>query len=270
MDNKRKKINTLVAFIGLFLLLLVVFLTLLRPALQKKAAPSNEAQDSQDPQEQTAAKITCKELFQKLSAGEPLNIFDIRSEEEFQAEHLKNSLNVPAENIARLLEKDKFYIILDDGNSGLARNLAANLKKGSVSNVFYLDGGFQAWRDSYFPTISAGNQNSIVDQAKVSFISPDDLKNAMQDINEKLIIIDVRNSDIFSFEHLKDSINITLSNIESSAIKIPLGGKAIVYDNNEELSFRAAVKLFDLRIFPVYILSGGLDAWKQKGYEIIK
>lgn len=269
MEKKKKNINTFVAAISLALFLLVVFLTFLRPVLHKNSVSKNNPQDSKNIPEQAAPKITPKELFQKLSSEEPLNIFDIRSGGEFQKEHLKNSKNVPAENIASLLEKEKFYIIIDDGSSGLARNLAASLENGSTGNIFYLDGGFKEWKNSNFPTISEGDSNSIMDQSKVSYISPEDLKKLMIEESEQLMIIDVRNSDIFSFEHLKNSFNIPLPDIEERESEVSSSKKIIIYDNNGKLSFQAAVRLFDLNIFNAYILSGGLDAWKQKGFEVL-
>jgi rhodanese-related sulfurtransferase len=269
-EKNNNKISRFVAAVSFTLLLLVVFLTFLRPVLHKNPTPANVPQDSQNIPEQTAPKMTPKELFQKTSAGEPINILDIRSSDAFQKEHLQNSRNVPPENVASLLEKNKFYVIVDDGNSGLARNLAANLNKnGTTVNIYYLDGGFQDWKTSNFPAISEGNPNSIVDQSKVSYISPDDLKNAMQNEENGLAIVDVRNSDIFSFEHLKNALNIPLPDIEKRSGEISSGKKIILYDNNGKLSFQAAARLFDLSIFNAYILSGGLDAWKQKGYEII-
>jgi rhodanese-related sulfurtransferase len=270
MDKQNKKLNVIVATVGFFLLFLVVLTTFLRPVFQKNSVSENTSQNNENTPEKTAPKITSKELFQKISAREPINIFDIRSQEEFQKEHLKNSTNTTAENIINLLEKNKFYIVIDDGNSGLARNLVANLTNGTSGNIFYLDGGFQDWKKSNFPTISTGNPSSITDQSKISPISPEDLKTAMQNEENSLMIIDVRNADIFSFEHLKNSINIPLPNIEKEAEKISSGKKIVVYDDNAKLSFQAAVRLFDLNVFNVYVLSGGLDAWKQKGYEVVK
>lgn len=269
MEEKRKNYNTLVAAIGLSLLLLVVFLTFLRPVFQKKITENTAGEELKNMPELSAPKITLKELFQKLSEKEPLNIFDIRASDDFQKEHLKNSKNVSPENVGNLLEKDTFYIFVDNGDSGQARNLAAGFKDNYAGKVFYLDGGFQAWKDSNFPTISEGNPNSIIDQSKVSFISLDNLKTAMEKEEKSLLIIDVRNSDIFSFEHLKNAVNIPLSDIEKREKEITFGKKIIVYDNNGKLSFQAAVRLFDLNILNTYILSGGLDAWKSKNYEII-
>ncbi len=271
MENQSSKNHTFaVMAIGLSLLILVVLLTFLRPVINKKTAKKNEVAEIQNGPEKSAPKISPKELFQKLSASEPINVLDIRDEGEFKTEHIVNSKNVMSENVEKVLEKEKFYVLIDEGNSGIARNLAALLKENKAGNIYYLEGGFQEWKGQNFPTISEGNPNLITDQSKVSFMSPDDLKSAMEKEASSLMLIDVRNTDIFAYEHLKNAINIPLPDIEKRQDEVPSGKKIIVYDNSGNLSFQGAVRLFDMSIYNVYVLGGGMDAWKQKGYEITR
>lgn len=269
MSEKIENSKNLIPAIGLFLILAVAFFTFLRPVLNKNNSKEKDRTKTENMPEKSASKMTAEELFKKITAKESVNILDIRPEEAFKKEHLKNSKNISAETVSRLIEKEKFYVLVDEGISGEARNLAANLKDDSYPNVFYLEGGFQNWKDGSFPTISEGNPDSIVDRSKVTYIPIDSLKNTM-DNDKNLLVIDVRNSDIFSQEHLKNAINIPLSELEERKNEISFGKKTILYDNNGLLAFQGAVRLFDLNIFNVFILSGGLDAWKQKGYEIIK
>jgi rhodanese-related sulfurtransferase len=143
------------------------------------------------------------------------------------------------------------------------------LPQSGFKNVFYLSGGFTEWKDENNGTASAGDPSSFSDQAKVNFIKGDDLKKAI-DNNEDLLIIDLRKEAAFSGGHIKNAINIYLGDLEKRRSEIPLGKKVVLVDNDGLWAFQGAVRLFDAGVFNVFALSEGLDAWKQKGYEVVK
>ena len=84
------------------------------------------------------------------------------------------------------------------------------------------------------------------------------------------LIVDVRSPENFQEGHIKNAINIPLDDIEKRKNEIPVWKKIIFCDKDGLWAFKASVKMFDLGYTKNYILSNGIDDWKNKGYEIVK
>jgi hydroxyacylglutathione hydrolase len=275
MENAEKNKQYLAAgFVGFFLILVVALVTIFRSNLsQKENSAGIEPLDSPaevSPLEKQA--IEAKDLMQKIIQKENLAILDIRSQEEYQKEHLEDSINVPFVNLEESigsLAKNKTYILVDDDyaeSSLLAINILA---ENDISDVFYLKGGFSSWKAQYNPTISSGDPNSFVDQAKVKYIKSDKLKELIMQ-EPKLLIIDVRGAEAFQVGHIKGATNIYLEDLEKNKTQIPLGRKIVLYDNDGLWAFMGAVRLYDMGFFNILALSDGLDGWKNNKGEVVK
>lgn len=91
-------------------------------------------------------EITAKEVQQRLEAGEPLNIIDVREVEEFQGGHIPGAVNIPLGLIPirmNELSKDKPYIMvcLAGGRSAQATEF---LERNGF-DVTNMAGGMKAW-----------------------------------------------------------------------------------------------------------------------------
>lgn len=257
--------------VGFGLIILIAIFTIFKPF-------SNTANDPQvDSSGATSTSSDVKqigsaELLKKIQANEFLKIIDTRTNVEFQKEHILDSQNIPADNFAanfESLDKNKAYVIIDDGDENIGANLSANLTQRNFKNTAYLTGGFLGWKSALNPTISAGNPNSFADQSKVSYIDSDRLKEIMP-TEKNLYIIDVRKSDSFAQGHLKDANNIFIDDLEKRRQEIPIGKKIILYDSDGLWAFQSAVRLFDMNILNVYALSDGFNTWTQRGFEVVK
>jgi len=272
--KKNKNSNLIALAIGLFLIILIALVTIFRPSTLKKSDLTTvNPQNAIIEKLKNASKISSSDLAKKISGGEDMTLVDIRSEEMFASEHLLNSINVPLAKIndeMGALNKEKAYVIVDSGSTlGSVASTVGTLSDAGFKNILYLDGGLDAWKLNYNPTISGGDPNSFTDQSKVSYIQTDKLRELLK-TEKNLAIIDVRKSGQFNEGHIKDAVNIFLDDLEKRKNDIPLGKKIILYDNDGLWAFKAATRLFDMGFFNTLALSDGLNSWKQKNYEIVK
>lgn len=275
---QQKPNNNLVAVgIGFFMIALIALITIWR---SHSAAPSGQSQDDSLKQKQAISdslqkgtKISDADLQSKIVSRANITLIDIRSAADFASEHILNSKNVPLPNLNDALsglDKNKAYALIDYGNDLSTTALATRtMSDGGFKQIYYLDGGFSAWKNDSEPTISSGDPNSFADQSKVSYVKCDDLKNMLASEND-LFVLDVRASDKYAAGHIKGATNIPLADLEAQSNRIPLGKKIVVYDDTGTQAFQAAVRLFDLGFYNTFTLSEGLDVWKQKNYEIVK
>ncbi len=218
------------------------------------------------------SKITPQGLMKKIQTEGAINLIDLRNGTDYATEHIADSQNIPFSDIPASLaklDKNKPYVFLDYTEDVSTINSVANfLSSNGYKNIYYLEGGFAEWKNGFSPTVSTGNPASFSDQAKVKYITPEDLKKIIDQKN--ILIIDVRASQDFTSEHLNTAINIPLSELEKRRLEINSNRKIILYDKTGINSFKGAVRLFDLGFFNAFSLSNGIDGWKQKGFETIK
>ena len=264
--------NNLVLIVGLVLIALVATMTVLRPIFTEKGRnePKTTAPETNNRENRS---ISSDDLSKKMLTQKDLAIIDIRNETGFKKEHIMNSKNIPAEQLEgalSALDKEKTYVLIADSFSTQDVTFMEKIfQENDIRNFFYLAGGFPDWKSQYNPTVSDGDPTSFVDQSKVSYIKTDELKKLTGSDNN-LFIVDLRKGGQFSQGHIKNAVNIFLDDLEQEKGKIMPGKKIILYDNDGLWAFKGAVLLYDLGIFNVFALSDGLDAWKKKGFEVVK
>jgi rhodanese-related sulfurtransferase len=94
---------------------------------------------------------------QRLDAGEPIILIDVREESEWARGHVPNAIHLGKGIIERDIEKaipEKGAAIVLYCGGGFRSALAAdNLRKMGYSNVVSMDGGWREWTQANFPTI---------------------------------------------------------------------------------------------------------------------
>jgi len=236
---------------------------------KKDAGQANKNEETQNQSVLQYKGISSQDLLKKISSREEITIIDIRDPESFKYEHILDSQNVPLADLEILLpslEKDTAYLLVDDlGLTSEETQFLQIFSEIGFTRVAYLEGGLFDWKNQSGPTVTLGDPRSFTDQAKVTLITSDELKNAL--INEpRSYILDLRERKEFDKAHIKNAVNINFEDMEEKRDEIPFGKKIILYDNNGILAFQGAVKLFDMGIFNVYALSDGLLSWKEKGF----
>lgn len=277
-DYSHEKNDNLKAIsVGFLLIVIIAAITFLKPYFNKtKVAEKTATEDVAARANIDAAKInkiTSEELAKKIQTESDFIVIDIRSEIEYQKEHIIDSQNIPFGQLPsafNILDKNKDYVFVDEIiNIAAINNLASLLTEKNYKNIYYLDGGFSDWKSKFNSTISDGDLKSFVDQSKATYIKSDDLKKILEQ-EKNLLLIDLRNSSEFSAGHLPNAINIFLNDLEKKRKEIPANKKIIIYGNDGISAFKGAVRLFDLGIFNVSALSDGFNSWNKKGYETIK
>lgn len=268
----QKNKNLTALGIGFGLIILITILTIWRP-FSKKAAPNNVNSSQISQAIKDIKQISTDELLKKINGNEALSLIDVRSNDEFVKEHILDSTNMPADSFnqnSAVFDNNNAYVVIDDGINYLGIPLANKLASGKkLEKVYYLTGGFLAWKNKLNPVIGTGDPNSFVDQSKVTYINSDKLNEIMKSKNN-LYIIDVRKGNAYAEGHIRSAVNVFLDDLEKKRQEIPLGKKIVLYDNDGFWAFQGAVRLFDMGILNVYTLSDGFNAWKQKKFEVVK
>lgn len=262
--------NEKALLIGLLVIIFVVLLFFSKSFLTSEKKDANPKKIAQD-ETKKLTPLPDNELVKMILARKSLVILDVRDSESFKAEHIIDSKNTSVEDLQNILssaDKNKNYVIVDYTGENSAISLPEKIKESP--NVYSLLGGFEAWTMNHNSTISAGDPSSLPDQSKVSYIKNDELKKIIDENISNLYIIDVQDNISYLNGHLKGAVNIYLGDIEKRRKEIPLGKKVIVYGKDGLSGFQAGTRLFDLGTANVFVLPDGLDAWKEKGFEIIK
>ncbi len=271
-SRENKKIsNKTVTLIGFALIFIVVLVTFFRwnkqdeektPAvIQEEKAISYTAISFQEMQKRTSPLA---------EESEKILIVDIRGIQDYQAEHILESKNIPLGDLAGAnLKAENYYTVVILGNGIESENIEAVkiLSSKNISNVSVFPGGFSAWKNNGGQTISQGNPDSFVDQSKISSLSPEVLKSILSE-NYDAYILDVRSRQSFSQGHIPRAVNIPLEELEDLREELPLNKEIVIYGEDSLQGFKAGVRLYDMNFFATWVMEGGFSKWKEKGFEI--
>lgn len=92
--------------------------------------------------------MTAQQLDSLISSGENYNLIDVRSELQYQDEHINTAQNIPHEKLRTAAEElDKDLVTITYCNKGVTANASQNilLNKG-YKNVFNISGGYNKYR----------------------------------------------------------------------------------------------------------------------------
>lgn len=269
---EKKENSSKVISLGIGLIVLVMAFTVARPYIFKNKKNNVQEQKPDQEAKDASLEITREDLWQKISNKENIKVVDIRDSESFNASHIIDSQNYSAESLVQTIsswDRDAAYVLVDDSGDPQMAEVVKNVRSRGIKNASYLAGGIAGWRSENLPTLDDGDPFSFTDQAKVKYITADDLKKGLEK-KPNAVVIDLRKEAAYKEGHIKDSINVYLGDLEDKRNEIPAGKQLILVDNDGLWAFKGAVKLFDMGYLNVLALTEGLDKWKEKGYEIVK
>lgn len=215
--------------------------------------------------------ISFLEARRKLSSDTSIRVIDIRSEVEYQAMHIVDSVSVPAERLSEFFPApdEKELVVVPAQDEKITMKASEILSGKNIRHAF-LDGNIVDWGQAGGRILSFGNPTSPTDRSKVTLINADDFKKAVEDREMLHAIIDVRNREDFLASHIPEAMNIPLPELERRRAEIPPATNIAVYAGNSLDAFQAAVRLFDLGMFSVKTLEVGFPEWESKGMPIEK
>ncbi len=265
--SKENKIITAVFFLILLVALLTIFQT------NKKDKTSATTPPNAFSEKQSASSLLSpQEISLKIRQGENILILDIRQGDFFQTEHIANSINISAKNIRQQISTwntNKIIILVgaDSQNKKNITEVEKLLRQNNFQKVFILNGGIKAWKENNYPLIHFGNPNSFTDQSKVSYVSPQQLKIAVE-TKYPVSILDIRSLTDFKSGHIVGAQNIPLNELEKRKNELTSLKEIVIYGETELEGYQASVILFELN-YPVNtILKGGFQSWKENNFPI--
>lgn len=263
--NSKEKFALL---IGLALILLVATMTFLRPHFNKK-----QEKVITEPVEEIYqySAISARELQQKITNGEKVKIIDVRNQDEFQKEHIADSISIPLENLLQAdigTDTNDTIVIVGKYDAEYAQAIEI-IKSKNYMKVFALTEGISGWKVNGGQSISLGNPNSFVDQSKLTYVAPEDLKDVINN-NYPIYILDIRNQRSFSEGHINGANNIPLNELEKRRNELSIAKEILVYGETELQGFQAGIMLHGLNFYAINVLSGGIILWKEKEFEIVQ
>jgi rhodanese-related sulfurtransferase len=102
-------------------------------------------------------------------------------------------------------------------------------------------------------------------------INPDQFETLLKS-NPKAVLIDVRTPEEYQEEHLKGAQNMDIHSpdFESKVKAIPTDCPIFLYCHSGRRSMEAANRLAHLGFQEIYVLKGGIVAWKSKQKPVTK
>lgn len=242
----------------------------------RNASPGEEKRSATDEtaaaeMKSTIPTIAPLEAKKKLLSKTPAKIIDIRPEIEFQASHIPDSLSMPVEKLPEYFpatEEEEIIVVPD--REGTASAKASEIFSGKRVRYAFIDGGLIAWEQAGGQVISFGNPSSPIDRSKITLVSAEDFRKAVEDRERLHAIVDVRSREAFTKSHIPEAMNIPLPELERRRVEIPPATNIALYAETELDAFQAAVRLFDLGMFSVKTLNIGYPEWESKGMPVEK
>jgi len=218
--------------------------------------------------------ITNEKLYNMLRSESKIAVVDIRPKEDFRKGHIEKSLNIPLDNFyADALSREKVNkmddIIFYD-SEGKIKDLALVTKNAQLKgfvNAKYLRGGLNSWKKAGYPLVSG---DVTTNSNKIKTMTPEQFAVTLELEFIDPQIIDIRNPVEFENEHIIDAENIPLAELEKNISKISNIKTVLIYGESKEDQEYAASILFDLNFLNIYMLEGGLEAWKNSGGRVEK
>lgn len=99
--------------------------------------------------------VTAEEGADLIEKMPTLVILDVRTETEYNGEHIEGAINIPVEELEQRINElnntDEFLVYCRTGNrSGTAINI---MEKYGFDKIFHLSEGINGWKNAGFPTV---------------------------------------------------------------------------------------------------------------------
>ena len=116
------------------------------------ASPVAET-ETPGPREAGVLTIEPQALATRLEAGEPIQLIDVRTPEEFAKGHIEGAINIPVDEFdpAALLDvggAERILYCRSDRRSGVA---AERLAEAGNTTAVHMEGGILAWEEAGLP-----------------------------------------------------------------------------------------------------------------------
>ena len=188
-------------------------------------------------------------------------IVDTRMPYSFGGVHIKDTYSIWLGGLPSfagwVLPYDKPILLVLEEKEQLETAVRYLIRLGYDNIAGLLNGGISAWYNKALP----------IDN--FNLISVHDLKNKL-DKGEKIVILDVRNQRKWDNGHINGAKHIYVGHLKEKLGEIPRGWPIIVYCGTSRSASLAASILKNNGFGDVYNVLGGMTAWKNAGYDVVK
>ena len=270
--GKKEKIALI---LGFFLILIVILITLFRSKLFTSSDNSSQFDfNAQISSELGYNTINAKDLNKKILLAKkdsPITLLDIRPFDSYIKEHLIDAVNLTPDDFplnSKIDPRSQVIVIGADENDEDIKKTVDELKKEKFDNFLVLIGGMNSWQQIGGITVSYGDPNLFTDQSKVSYVTQEDLNDALKQ-NVPMFIVDVGTPESYAKGHIRGAINIPSDDLEKRRNEIT-EKKVVVVGPNELQEFQSSVQMYDMLLVSPFVLKGAMPQWIQKGYPVVK
>ena len=92
--------------------------------------------------------ITKQRIHELQTSGVPVKLIDIRTNEEFQKQHIPGVINIPSEILTDMTSqflKDEIIVCVCNHGKERSQKAAETLYNSGFTQTFYLEGGTAGW-----------------------------------------------------------------------------------------------------------------------------
>ncbi|UCE16082.1 MAG: MBL fold metallo-hydrolase [Candidatus Bathyarchaeota archaeon] len=203
--------------------------------------------------------LTPKEFQEQMQLGAVA--VDIRMPPAFGGAHIKGSYSIWLDGLPSLagwmLPYDKPILLMLEDEEQLERAIRYLVRLGYNEIACYLGGGIEAWYNEALPI------------KHISLLTVQDLKKRL-DRGDDLLTLDVRRKDEWDNGHIEGALHIYVGHLEDRLREVSVDRPIAVICN---VGHRASLGASILRregYQEVYNVLGGMTAWKNAGYTIVR
>lgn len=216
-------------------------------------------------------EITPKEVRALIDNNEDFYLLDVRDSGEYSRNgHIQGALNIPLKEIETkyiVLPKDKLIVVMCDGNNCRRSSYGiAALYKLGFRNLKNFKSGTAGWKEAGYDLVNgAPPMLPII----ISEINCETLKDKMNSENN-LFLIDIRSKQEYEAGHIATAQRFEYTNIKQSFRdgKIPPDKELIIYDSTNLRARVAAEELMEINANNIKVLTGGMDEWIARGFQV--
>jgi rhodanese-related sulfurtransferase len=117
--------------------------------------------------------VTPKELYDRVKAGQQIELIDVRTPAEFREVHVDFARNVPLDQLderaiasTRNGSNEPLYVICRSGSR--ARQACEKLAKAGLVQIVNVEGGTQAWDQAGLPVVRGKKAISLERQVRIA------------------------------------------------------------------------------------------------------
>jgi hydroxyacylglutathione hydrolase len=203
--------------------------------------------------------LSPKELQNQMKLGAV--VVDTRTPSAFGGAHILGSYNIRLTRLPSyagwVLPYDKPIILVLEDSGNLQTAVRYLIRLGYDCIVGYLRDGIDTWYKEAFPT------------EQLSLLTVQELKRRL-DRGDDLVVLDVREKDKWDEGHIKGARYIYAGHVERRLNEIPADRPIVVACNTGNHASLTASILRREGYREVYNLLGGMAAWKDAGYKLVK